>query len=164
MPMNTSNTNSGVCANTKLRKDLNGSGSTIGGLGANLSNKAYIKQVKKQYIAEYNDASSVTTCNDYLWLLAASEIVPQNSSSNTRYGYAITSEGSQYKYYQGVTESYNSPSTGRVKYNGVGSAYYWWLRSPRYNSSSSFCRVLSNGGVYSNTASNSYGVAPGFCI
>ena len=55
---------------------------TIGGLGANLNNKSYIKQVKKKYIATYNDASSVTACNDYLWLLAASEIVSSGYQAN----------------------------------------------------------------------------------
>ena len=80
--MNSSNTNSGGWAATQMRKDLNGysngnaaQSGAIGGLGANLSNKSYIKQVKKKYIGTYNNASSVTTCNDYLWLLAASEVV-----------------------------------------------------------------------------------------
>ena len=120
--MNSSNTNSGGWANTQMRKDLNGyttneatQSGAIGGLGANLSNKSYIKQVKKKYIATYNNASSVTTCNDYLWLLAASEVVNNGYNGSGTYGYAITSEGRQYKYYQGVTDAWNSSSTGRQK-------------------------------------------------
>ena len=164
MQMNTSNTNSGGWGSTKLRTDLNGSGSSIGGLGANLSNKGYIKQVKKKYIATYDSASSVTTCNDYLWLLADSEIVNSGYQSGA-YGPAITSEGSQYKYYQGVGEAWNENSTNRVKYNASGGAMHWWLRSPFYNNATAFCRVLSNGSTNSGyEASGSNGVAPGFCI
>ena len=72
---------SGGWGNTKMRRDLNGYTSNsaiqegeIGGLGANLTNKEYIKQVKKKYIPTGNVAST-KICNDYLWLLAASEIV-----------------------------------------------------------------------------------------
>ena len=60
------NGNSGGWANTQMRKDLKriyaknaaAQSGAIGGLGANLSNKSYIKQVKKKYIATYNNASS----------------------------------------------------------------------------------------------------------
>ena len=54
-------TNSGGWAETQMRKDLNGysnknatQSGAIGGLGANLNNKSYIKQVKKKYIATYD--------------------------------------------------------------------------------------------------------------
>ena len=73
--MNSSNRNSGGWANTEMRTFLNGEEGK-----AELSNKEYIKQVKKKYIATYNDANSVTTCNDYLWLLSASEIVNDRTS------------------------------------------------------------------------------------
>ncbi len=170
--MNGSDTNSGGWANTQMRKDLNGystnaaaQSGAIGGVGANLNNKSYIKQVKKKYIATYNSASSVTTCNDYLWLLAASEVVSSGYQSGY-YAYAITSEGPQYKYYQGVTEAWNTNSTNRVKKTSEsGSAGSWWLRSPRCSYDTSFCGVGGDGFVSnSGTASNGYGVAPGFCI
>ena len=171
--MNTSNSNTGGWAATQMRKDLNGYSNSnaaqsgaIGGLGTNLNNKSYIKQVKKKYIAIYDDASSVTTCNDYLWMLAASEVVNAGYQSGA-YGLAITSEGSQYKYYQGVTDAWNSTSTGRQKYNALGNMTHWWLRSPYYNSSGSFCMVGVSG-YFNNTtysvASSSTGVAPGFSI
>ena len=139
---------------------------TIGGLGANLSNKSYIKQVKKKYIATYDDASSVTTCNDYLWLLASSEIVNSGYQSGA-YGVAITSEGSQYMYYQkNATEAYNVASENRVKKTSSSdSVLWWWLRSPRCDYDESFCGVNSDGYVsISNGASGSGGVAPGFSI
>ena len=79
-----------------MRKDLNGyttneasQSGAIGGLGANLSNSQYIKQVKKQYIKTYNDTSSNNQyANDYLWLLASSEMVNSGYQANA-YGYAI---------------------------------------------------------------------------
>ena len=171
--MNSTNTNENGWAATQMRKDLNGyttsdatQSGAIGGLGANLSNKSYIKQVKKKYIATYNSASSVTTCNDYLWLLAASEVVNNGYNGSGTYGYAITSEGSQYKYYQGVTEAWNSSSAGRQKRpSASGSTVSWWLRSPGYDGSYYFCGV-SSGGYTSDSGNASFpcGVAPGFSI
>ena len=170
MRMNSSNTNSGGWGNTEMRKNLNGyttneaiQSGTIGGLGANLSNKAYVKQVKKQYISQYNNAGSVKVCNDYLWLLGCSEIV--NSGYKGGYSYAITSEGSQYKYYQGVTAAWNSNSTGRIKYNGSNTASYWALRSPSNSQSECFEQVGPGGAPNRNgRAIDIQGVAPGFCI
>ena len=170
--MNATDTNENGWAATQMRKDLNGysnnnaaQSGAIGGLGENLNNKSYIKQVKKKYIGTYNNASSVTTCNDYLWLLAASEIVNSGYQSGA-YGNAIINEGSQYKYYQGITEPYNAASTNRVKKTSEsGDVNHWWIRSPRYSTGASFCFVSNGGDVNgSNVASCAYGVAPGFCV
>ncbi len=160
MSMNSSDTNENGWAATEMRTFLEGTD----GRGK-LSNNSYLKQVKKKYIKIYNDASSVTTCNDYLWILAASEVVSSGYQSGA-YANAIISEGNQYKYYQGVTEEWNSPSTKRIKKtNSSGSEYYWWLRSPGYSGNSNFCGVNIDGDVNNRSwTSRSYGVAPGFCI
>ena len=82
-----------------------------------LSNNGYIKQVKKKYIKIYNDANSVATSNDYLWLLSASEVLKDGYNGGDTRGYAITKEGEQYLYYKdNATEAYNVASTNRVKY------------------------------------------------
>ena len=172
MSMNETNTNENGWANTQMRKDLNGyttnaavQSGTIGGLGTNLNNKSYIKQVKKKYIATYNDTSSVTICNDYLWLLSASEVVNAGNNGGDSRGYAITKEGEQYKYYQEVVEVWNGSSVKRQKQTGPsGSKDWWWLRSPDYNHSDYFCGIDDNGVSSAHTASGIYGVAPGFCI
>ena len=158
--MNSSNTNSGGWASTAMRTFLNGTDGK-----EKLSNKAYIKQVKKKYIGTYNNASSVATSNDYLWLLAASEVVKDGYNGEDTRGYAITKEGEQYLYYQkNATEAWNSSSVNRVKHND-GSVYAWWLRSPHYGGSAYFCAVSENGIANGNTYSyNISGVAPGFCI
>ncbi len=172
MSMNATNTNENGWAATQMRKDLNGysnnnaeQGGAIEGLGANLNNKSYIKQVRKKYIGTYSDANSVITCNDYLWLLAASEVVNSGYQEGA-YAYVITSEGNQYKYYQGVTEVWNVKSINRVKkVSELGSADWWWLRSPYCNLSNTFCGIGSDGNASgSAVASGNYGVAPGFCI
>ncbi|MCI9087117.1 MAG: type II secretion system protein [Clostridia bacterium] len=170
--MNGSNTNSGGWAATQMRKDLNGysnenaaQNGAIGGLGANLNNKSYIKQAKKKYIGTYNDANSVTRCNDYLWLLASSEIISSGYQNGT-YGVTITSEGSQYKYYQSETDAWDASSIGRQKRpSSSDSTDWWWLRSPGYNYSKGFCSVGIGGSVgHYDDAIRTYGVAPGFCI
>ncbi len=65
-------TNANGWAATEMRTFLEGSN----GRGK-LSNNSYIKQVKKKYIKTYNDANSVITSNDYLWLLSASEVLKE---------------------------------------------------------------------------------------
>lgn len=50
----------------------------------------------------------------------------------------------------------------RVKELGDKGTWCWWLRSPRRSYSTRFVRVRNIGGVSNDTASNSYGVAPGF--
>lgn len=53
---------------------------------------------------------------------------------------------------------------GRVKEReGVGTEW-WWLRSPYSGSGNDFALVNTGGSVYNYSASNAYGVAPGFCI
>lgn len=66
---------------------------------------------------------------------------------------------------RGVQMPYFKRKGNRVKGLGKdGPANDWWERSPRASSSSSFCLVNSNGGAGNNIASNSFGVAFGFCV
>ena len=166
--MNSSNTNSGGWESSLMRTNLN-STTAVDGM-TNLSNiesvigSNIIKSVKKNYIKTYNNAGSVTTCNDKLWLLACSEIWSKGYQENA-YGYAIASEGAQYKYYANINATYSSGNSKLYKmYQGSTSSSYWWLRSPYYNDSYSFCDVNSDGSCDTNGADNAYGVAPGFAI
>ena len=105
-------TNTNGWAATEMRTFLEGTN----GRGK-LSNNSYIKQVKKKCIKTYNDANSVATSNDYLWLLSASEVLKDGYNGGDTRGYAITKEGEQYLYYKdNATEAYNVASTNRVKY------------------------------------------------
>lgn len=126
-----------------------------------LSNNSYIKQVKKKYIKTYNSASSNNNySNDYLWLLACSEIFATGYQSNA-YGCAIASEGEQYQFFKGVNPTWNQNNTQLVKKADMS---HWWLRSPYYNYETDFCVINNNGTIVSYQSSYSIGITPGFCI
>ena len=134
--MNASNTNANGWRACELRGTLNNT--TIN----SLENKEYIKEVNKQYIKTYNNVGSVTTSQDKLWLLSCSEIW-NNGYTSGAYGYAITKEGEQYKYYKNINANYKVANTNLVKRNN-SSANFWWLRSPYPGNSPFFCSVTAS--------------------
>ena len=118
------------------------------------------KQVNKRYIYKYNDAGSVNTIADRLWLLSCSEIWSGGAVSGG-YGRAITKEGEQYKYYKDINAVYSQGNTKLIKISGKN----WWLRSPTYNSYGDFCTVHDDGQGYKCDADNDGPmVSPGFSI
>ena len=154
--MNRSETNSGGWKDCALKETLN---STIYN---SLSIKDKIKQVTKVYMPTYNTATT-TTCPDYLWLLSCGEIWNSGCGGEATRGWAIATEGSQYKYYKLGNITYNS-STDYTKKPNVSNSGYWWLRSPYFNHNDYFCHVISDGKCDIDVANSSGGVAPGFCI
>ena len=157
--VNSSNANSGGWNASALRGTLNGT------TYSSLITTYHIKQVKKEYIKTYNSESSKTTSNDYLWLLSCGEIWDNGYNGGSTRGYAITTEGKQYKYYKmnlGSTK-FNS-SNDITKKPSASNSIVWWLRSPYYYYSTDFCYVRSDGSCAGSNASSSYGVAPGFSI
>ena len=162
--MNSSGTNSGGWAQTELRGTLNETTYN------SLSIKDKIKEVKKEYIPQYNTApTTMPTTDDHLWLLSCGEIWDNGYNEGITRGYAVATEGKQYKYYKINLKSTSYSNLNDItKKTSVSSSSDWWLRSPSYNYSSAFCRVGSHGEclasrIYS-AASLSYGVAPGFAI
>ena len=144
--MNSSSTNSGGWEASLMRTNLNSTTAVDGKI--NLSNiegvigSNIIKSVTKSYIKTCSDANSVTTCNDKLWLLACSEIWNNGYNGTGTYGCAVASEGNQYKYYADINATYNSGNSKLYKmYQGSTSSKYWWLRSPGYDFSDTFCYV-----------------------
>lgn len=156
--INTTNSNLGGWRKCKLRNILNNESS---GTLTNLSNKMYIKKVKKDYIEIYNDASTVRDVSDYLWLLSCSEIWNNGrDNANGTYGYAIAKEGDQYKYYLDINADADSNTDALTK-----GEISWWLRSPFRNFGDGFCFVDRNGLASCISADNtSVGVTPGFSI
>lgn len=141
--MNSSNTNSGGWQNSAMRTThlpaiLNMMPAEV---------KAAIRDVQKKSSAG-NQSSSIQTTNDKLFLLSEIEIFGSTT-------YSFAGEGKQYAYYQA--------GNSKVK-NLSGSASRWWERSPRSGNSTSFCYVNSGGNADANYASNSRGVAFGFCF
>ena len=109
--------------------------------------QAGIKQVNKLSSAG-SQSATINTTADKLLLLSENEIFGSVS-------YSKSGEGSQYAYY--------SAGNSKVK-NFGGSADGWWERSPYGSNTADFCYVASNGSAYYNSASNSIGVAFGFCF
>lgn len=141
--MNSSNTNSGGWQNSAMRTThlpaiLNMMPAEV---------KAAIRDVQKKSSAG-NRSSSIQTTNDKLFLLSEIEIFGSTT-------YSFAGEGTQYAYYQA--------GNSKVK-NRNGSADNWWERSPYSSDSSSFCIVYSTGIANALYASNSRGVAFGFCF
>ncbi len=156
--MNTSADNTNGWAAMPLRTTLNGT------VYNSLSIKNYIKAVNKEYITTYNNGAK-STCSDKLWLLSCGEIWDNGYNGGNTRGYAMATEGSQYKYYKtnlGST-SYGNTTNVIKKPNTIG-PYYWWLRSSTYYNSGYFCIVDSSGYCNNYNARNNLGVAPGFSI
>ena len=158
--MNSNNTNSGGWANTELRGTLNGTTYN------SLSIKNSIKKVKKEYIPTYNTApTTMPTTDDYIWLLSCGEIWDNGYNDGITRGYAIATEGKQYKYYKmNLGSKKHSTSTDITKKPSASNSNVWWLRSPYGRYSSHFCSVYSSGTCTGRDAYDSYWVAPGFSI
>ena len=156
--MNSAGTNTNGWAAMPLRTTLNGT------VYDSLSIKNYIKAVNKEYITTYNTGAK-STCSDKLWLLSCGEIWNNGYNGGNTRGYAMATEGSQYKYYKSTLGStaYNT-STNITKKPNASNSYYWWLRSPNFYDSYTFCVVFSSGYCASSYAYYSFGVAPGFSI
>ena len=141
--MNSSNTNSGGWRNCAMRSTH--LPAILALMPAEV--KAAIRDVQKKSSAG-NQSSSIQTTNDKLFLLSEIEIF-----GSTKFSFA--GEGTQYAYYKA--------GNSKVK-NLSGSAYGWWERSPSSSYSAYFCRVDSGGVAGARAASNSFGVAFGFCF
>ncbi len=156
--MNSGGTNTNGWAAMPLRTTLNGT------VYESLNIKNYIKAVNKEYITTYNTEAK-STCSDKLWLLSCGEIWSNGYNGGSTRGYAMATEGSQYKYYKtNLGSTSYSNSTNVTKKPNTSSPYYWWLRSPHYYRSYDFCVVSSGGNCNDFGATSNLGVAPGFSI
>ena len=141
--MNSSNTNSGGWTNCAMRSTH--LPAILALMPAEV--QAAIKEVQKKTSAG-KQSSGIQTTNDKLFLLSEIEIFGSTT-------YSFTGEGTQYAYYQA--------GNSKVK-NRSGSADYWWERSPGSRNTAYFCYVDSRGSANWYNASDSNGVAFGFCF
>ena len=160
LPMNSTDTNIGGWGATELRKKLNES------IYNSLSIKNDIKKVEKEYIETFNNPESKKTSEDYLWLLSCGEIWDNGYNGGKTRGYAVETEGSQYKYYKINLQSTGYTTNSNItKKPNINAGNYWWLRSPYYSPNTGFCDVNPTLGIcYPHAASTNIGVAPGFSI
>ena len=131
--INPNNNNTNGWAAMPLRTTLNGT------VYESLSIKNYIKAVNKEYITTYNTGAK-SKCSDKLWLLSCGEIWDNGYNGGNTRGYAMATEGSQYKYYKTNLGStfYSNPTNVTQKPN-TSSSDGWWLRSPNFYYSYIFC-------------------------
>ena len=141
--MNSSNTNSGGWTSCAMRS------THLPAILALMPTEVQngIREVNKLTSAG-SQSATINTTADKLFLLSEIEIFGSVS-------YSKSGEGTQYDYYKA--------GNSKVK-NLSGSANDWWERSPIRSYSTSFCYVNSNGSAKSYYASNSCGVAFGFCF
>ena len=99
-----------------------------------------------------NSSSAVTATTDYMWLLSEFEVQGSRTYANQ---YEKNSQA-QYAYYKA--------GNSKVAYNHAnnGSAVWWWLRSPYYNYTTTFCNTSTDGSAGNYYANGSAGVLAGF--
>ena len=151
--MNSQNTNVGGWASCGMRTWLNET--IFAALPRQWQSMIKVVQVRSSV---GDTKADISISNDRLFLLSRAEV--GFNVNDVPYKDEVDPNA------ENVTFALFTDNNSRIKktYNGTGSASNWWLRSPEASSSSSFAFVLYNGGSYINYASNSYGVAFGFCI
>ena len=109
-----------------------------------------LAQVKVPYV-DYNNQSTISYSDDYMFLPAEKEVFGTHPYSPTTEANALT----QFAYYKNGGSKIKSLS---------GSAVAWWLRSVDYSYSGYFCRVDTSGEADIHYASIARGAAPCFCV
>lgn len=167
-PMNPTDTNVGGWEASQMRAYLNGEWRTE--LPDDLD--AVIVPVDKlsNNVGETQDASSVTTTSDPLWLFSLAELagpIPaaELSGDGREWTVAISNaEGFRYKLFNDVNINWKEGNSILIK-NYQVSPDGWWERSPHPEGAGGFKMVTLSGCPNSGYfADGSYGVTPGFCI
>lgn len=133
--------------------------------------RSIIVPVKKN-TSKGSGSTDISTTEDKLFLLSMAEIFSHKAISNSDWEHVANNadvyneEGEQYEYFKEIIGDADPDKENEklVKYKAGTSANYWWLRSPYATSSTGFCYVNYDGGVYTNNASISGGVCFGFCV
>ncbi len=115
----------------------------------NMENKLYIKEVKKTYLATYNNPKNLLKSNDKLWLLSCAELYG-NKFIGTSGHKQLIEEGEQYLY--GIKES--------TEWAGD----YWWIRTPALTDDKAFLHCYEKNNLNATRASGNNSYRPGFCI
>ena len=140
--MNYGNTNSGGWRKCEIRT------SAMPALQSGMPDT--LAQVRVPYV-DYDNQSSILYSDDYMFLPAEKEVFGTSYYSPVAEANALT----LFAYYK---------KGGSPIKNFSGQPVWWWLRSVYPDNSSHFCSVYTSGGASSGYASNSYGVAPCFCV
>lgn len=162
--MNTTNTNSGGWQSSVMRTrvlDADASSATSGSTNSFLAAlpsdlQAVLKQCTKytNNTGQSSSPSVVTATQDWVFLLSEYEVQGVRTyASDYEQDYQ-----QQYAYYV------NGNSKIKYRQSSIGTAAWWWLRSPYASSSTDFCIVNTGRSASGSYASFSRGLAPGFCV
>lgn len=101
-----------------------------------------------------NTAKAVTATTDYLFFLAEFEVQGARTYAN------------QYEQNYQAQYDYYKAGNSKIKYrhDATSTAVCWWCRSANCDDERGFCRVYTDGSAGSVNASDSMGLAPGFCV
>ena len=154
--MNSGDTNYGSWASSKMRS------TTMPQYLAKLPQATqnaigYVQKVTGTYNGNTSGGSNSVT-GDKCFLLSGKEIFGGSGASNG--SYCTTNEANATFQYQYFTNIATTPASRNIN---SSANQWWWLRSPNYGSSYSFCRVYT-GSSGTGDASNGKGVFAAFCI
>ena len=147
--MNSSSTNSGGWANSYMRNTICSQFKN-----AMPSDLQAVLRSRTIYTdntgGETNNSSNITATTDYVYIPSEFEVQGSRSYAN----FYEQNHQRQLAYYK------NGASKIRYKSEDTSAAALWWVRSPRYDHNSGFCRVLADGSALDGFARYSYGFAP----
>lgn len=147
--MNGSDTNAGGWGSCALRETL--ITTVLPALQAVIGSSV-IKPVSKRTSAG-SQSTTINTTTDSVWLFSEYEVF-----GTTTYSVAGEKPTDKSAGYPAFTNT-----ASRIK-KVDALASFWWERSPRANTGAHFCIVASDGTAYYVGASNTRGVAVGFCV
>ena len=162
--MNLSNTNSGGWSNSYMRKTVLGNSGTPSSPPANsllavveAGLRNALKSINKWTDNTGNSSNSsgaVTSTTDYFFLLAEFEVFGSRGGAN------------QYEQNQQAQYDFYKSGNAKIRYRdtATSTAVWWWLRSPRSNTSNYFRIVNTDGNWNYYNANHSGGFAPAFVV
>ena len=147
--MNSSNTNSGGWASSYMRQTICSQfkNAMPSELQAVLRTRTIYTDNKG---GGTNNSSNVTATTDYVYLPSEFEVQGARSYANSY----EQNHQQQLAYYK------NGASKIRYKSDHVSMAAWWWVRSPYYDASGTFCSVGTDGSPSGGNASGAFGFAP----
>ena len=152
------------CCNIIANHNMNSTDTTSGGY-AKSAMKNYIDSTVynslpddiKKYVVQVNKKMASTKGGDLATVQCKAFIATMFEVYGSR-GNGTANEGQHYEYWA----LHPSVNDHKMTLINSSSAYYWWTSS--VYDSTYFCGVSSDGNTDYDSASNSYGVVPCFCI
>lgn len=152
--MNTSNTNSGGWKNSYMKTTICPAFENVIPVELRSNLKTVTKYTDNRGVSSSAE-TNVTATEEKFFILSEYEVFGTTTYANT---YEANKQA-QYKYYSAGNDK------KKYQHNKTGTAAYWWLRSPRRDTSTNFARVDDGGKTgYGSGCHYSLGFAPAFMV